>query len=134
MNYNLWKQFIICQTVPAEFVIANLPNSKDVLQPKRDLDFMNFVMNFKSSMRKLHDLSQPIGLLAGAGTDSTFLLALLIDCGFRDIHCVSLRQDENSSALEKFDETCSNNNIKHRIFERNELNHKLHYDEFYNRW
>lgn len=137
MEYHQWKQFINYQSVPAEFVIANSPKTTPQVNTNKDLNFKNFLSEFKENMKEIQNFNQPIGLLAGAGTDSTFILAILIDCGFRNVHCVSLRQNSNSSALTKLDEVCSRKGIKHSIFDRDEINHEYCYDLFcrqYNRY
>lgn len=129
MDYDVWKLFVPLEVVPVSFATTWVGYDffKKSDEPQRLSDVVD---NIESSINDSIKKTSKVGVLAGGGVDSTFLIVILQKNGFKNVNCISYRKDGSDAECEYIDQLCKKFGYEHSVVSPTDDQLILEYDHF----
>ena len=132
MRYEHWAAFVRMELVPTDFALTNAERDFFEGEPLKDAE--EVYHKIEKWILKNLDKNDRIGVLAGGGVDSTFLIALLAKLKFKDVVCVSHLSESNEASCRYVDDLCAEAGFIHLKRGHDEEGDRRHFELFKERF
>ena len=129
MKYEYWSTFVRMELVPTDFALKNAEeNFFTEGEPLKERD--EIYRKIEKWISEYLDKNDRIGVLAGGGVDSTFLIAMLAKLKFKDVVCVSHISASNEASCRYVDDLCVKAGFIHLKRGHDEEGDRRHFELF----